>query len=145
MQEERKESLDATDNCSPPPANLYPEQNPGQDRILEQLTYHHCLNSTSQQKSNQSEPLNILLWEGSLGWEHISLQSGRTVSCMIISTLIPSTLHSSTKCKNLIKFEFRYLSKNSASLEIVRSVWIEQDWPMQTWSCSRHPFSGHPP
>ena len=87
MQMDKRDNLDATSNCPPPPAKLYPEQNPGQDRILDQLAYSPCLNSTSHEL-NQSEPLNILLWEGSVGWEHISLQSGRTVSCMIIKILI---------------------------------------------------------
>ena len=96
MQGEESESLDAKGNCSES-AKLYPEQNPGQDRILEQLFYRPCLNFTSRKgsklnkskesgsKLNQSEPLNILLWEGSAGWEHTSLQSGRKVSFIIIN------------------------------------------------------------
>ena len=89
MQEETRESLVPNVNCSAS-AKLYPEQNPAEDRILDQLTYRPCLNFTSHKgsKLNRSEPLNILLWEGSAGWEHISLQSGREVSCLIIRTLI---------------------------------------------------------
>ena len=73
MQGEESESLDAKGNCSES-AKLYPEQNPGQDRILDQLTFQPCINLTTSQGAelNRSKPLNILLWEGFTGWQHMS-------------------------------------------------------------------------
>ena len=101
-------SLDAKGDCAPSATLLYPEQNPGQDRILEQLAFRPCLNWTSDKGSgsqlNQSEPLKILLWEGSLGWEHISLQNGgREVSCVVITTLISSMHFTYTYKKKTFK------------------------------------------
>ena len=62
-------------------ARLYPEQNPGEDRIWDQLTYRPCINHGAM--TNQSKPLNILLWEGSNGWEHVPLQKGRKVTSIV--------------------------------------------------------------
>ena len=62
-------------------ARLYPEQNPGEDRIWDQLTYRPCINHGTM--ANQSKPLNILLWEGSNGWEHVLLQKGGKVTSIV--------------------------------------------------------------
>ena len=62
-------------------ARLYPEQNPGEDRIWDQLTYRPCIKYGAM--ANQSKPLNILLWEGSYGWEHVPLQKGRKVASIV--------------------------------------------------------------
>ena len=117
-------SLDAKGDCAPSAKLLYPEQNPEQDRILEQLNFRPCLNPPSHEGSrfnstshkgsgfnsqkgsgfnslegsgsqrNQSKPLNILLWEGSLGWpEHISLQNGGREVRSVIVVDIFNTLH----------------------------------------------------
>ena len=76
MQVEGQDEFDATSNCTLFAPKLFPELNPGQDRIFEQLTYTICVNGTTGEKS---KPLTILLWDGEASWSENSLQSGQEV------------------------------------------------------------------
>ena len=71
-----QDEFDATSNCTLFAPKLFPELNPGEDRIFEQLTYTTCLNGTAEEKS---KPLTILLWDGGASWSENSLQSGQEV------------------------------------------------------------------
>ena len=51
MQVEGQDEFDATSNCTLFAPKLFPELNPGEDRIFEQLTYTTCLNGTTEEKS----------------------------------------------------------------------------------------------
>ena len=76
MQVGVQDEFDATSNCTLFAPQLFPELNPGEDRIFEQLTYTTCLNGTAEEKS---KPLTILLWDGGASWSKNSLQSGQEV------------------------------------------------------------------
>merc|ERR1712012_374726 len=76
-----QDEFDASRNCTLFAPKLFPELNPGQDRIFEQLTYTTCVNGTAEEKS---KPLTILLWDGGAGWSENSLQSGQeTEGCKV--------------------------------------------------------------
>ena len=53
-------------------ANLYPEENPSNDRIEDQLEYQPC--------TNLSKPLTILVWGGVANWGGIQPKNGNEVS-----------------------------------------------------------------
>ena len=76
MQVRDQDEFDATSNCTLFAPKLFPAQNPGKDRIFEQLTYTPCPNGTTEEKS---KPLTILLWDGGASWSETSLQSGQEV------------------------------------------------------------------
>ena len=76
MQVDGQDEFDATRNCTLFAPKLFPELNPGQDRIFEQLTYTTCVNGTAEEKS---KPHTILLWDGGASWIETSLQSGQEV------------------------------------------------------------------
>ena len=58
-------------------AELYPEQNPSSDRIVDQLEYQPCFNS--------SQPLSILVWGGVANWGGIQPKNGNEVSFPILT------------------------------------------------------------
>ena len=58
-------------------ANLYPEENQGNDRIVDQLEYQPCTNS--------SKPLTILVWGGVAHWGGIQPENGNEVSFAIFT------------------------------------------------------------
>ena len=76
MQVVIQDELDSTSNCTLLEPKLFPGQNPGKDRIFEQLTYTPCVNGIIEGKS---KPLTILLWDGGASWSETSLQSGQEV------------------------------------------------------------------
>ena len=58
-------------------AHLYPEENPSNDRIVDQLEYQPCTNS--------SKPLTILVWGGVANWGGIQPKNGNEVSFAIFT------------------------------------------------------------
>ena len=111
--------FDATSNCTLFAPKLFPELNPGEDRIFEQLTYTTCLNGTAEEKS---KPLTILLWDGGANWSKNSIQSGREV-------------------KDCWKFyknsRVRYLRKRGVRWTTVSSALTKENLKGPTWSFLR--------
>ena len=58
-------------------AELYPEENPSSDRIVDQLEYRPCINS--------SQPLTVLVWGGVANWGGIQPKNGNEVSSAILT------------------------------------------------------------
>ena len=70
-EENNEESLLVTNKCQGSSASLYPEENPGSDRVLEQLDYRPCGNSSKTKK--------ILIWSGVGNWGGIKPKNGKEV------------------------------------------------------------------
>ena len=119
MQVVVQDEFDATSNCTLFAPKLFPELNPGEDRIFEQLTYTTCLNGTAEEKS---KPLTILLWDGGASWSKNSLQSGQEV-------------------KDCWKFyknsRVRFLRQRGVRWPTVNSALTKANFKGQTWSFFR--------
>ena len=60
-----------TKNCQGSASLLFPEDNPGSDRIVEQIDYRPCFNNT--------KPKKILIWSGVSNWGGIHPKNGDEV------------------------------------------------------------------
>ena len=119
MQVGVQDEFDATSNCTLFAPKLFPELNPGEDRIFEQLTYTTCLNGTTEEKS---KPLTILLWDGGASWSKNSLQSGQEVK----------------ECWKFYKnLGVRYLRQRGVRWTTVSSALTKENLKGRTWSFFR--------
>ena len=57
-------------------AGLYPDEDPSSDRIVDQLEYQPCINS--------SQPLTILVWGGVANWGGIQPKNGNEVTFTVL-------------------------------------------------------------
>ena len=96
-------------------ARLYPEENPHSDRIVEQLEYRPC--------SNSSKPLTILVWGGVANWGGIRPKNGNEVLFNIL--------------KSILKLIWSRCSRGrSARCGTAGSPQTGRSWTRQIWSSS---------
>ena len=96
-------------------ARLYPEENPHSDRIVEQLEYRPCRNS--------SKPLTILVWGGVANWGGIRPKNGNEVLFNIL--------------KSILKLIWSRCSRGrSARCRTAGSPQTGRSWTRQIWSSS---------